>query len=567
MARPISIERFSNIKPNGSFWVEGFYSEMVSGQKVMTSGGQLVKKAQKADANLTNMGVVQGFCERTYSSVGYVYGIDAGGYIIRAPASTLVFVELTNVTACTRGDIKAFKVSGTEYLFYTTSRYLGRSADDSSFDNTNQDFGALHSTWYRQLEIFLETLYGGNGNYLASLSNIGVWDAQAKQLPTDYDFRCMSANGDYMLISAESNNKGILLLWDGVNAWSSVLERSNPVTSIYPYKRGWIFTEGPRLYYTDGFTVRKMTNGYLPDCENDLRDLTIASHGLLISGDKIILNGGISSLNRKKIGTWVYDMDDASWRYYPYALGAAAYAYYGSTPGAMYFSSNINKFLVAYSASIITDNTFISYLSFESDTQDISNIIFPIVALEKKVSFKYLILNILPNLRSYIHSANPTLSITLKITDNKRPLWQYGQTNKLMTVKNELQVDGTQSGYNGASVGDEVLILEGINGGCRRRITEIANEGEATETYTLDSDLIGNTEDTVMFNILSFVNVETKALTDYSENRFIFDLTKAFPEGVSGRLFIQLTFTGMAYYSTFLTSIILQPDEVAEDSI
>ena len=563
--KPIVIDNFSNIRPNGSFWVEGFYSDRVAGQRVMALGGQLTKRCQKGEADLAHMGIAQGFCEKATSGTDYVYFIDAGGYIHRASALTCAFAELHNVTFCTHGDIKAFTISGTEYLLYTSSRYLCRTSDDSSFTDDYQDLGALKPTWYRQIEIFLDTAYTGNGNYLASLSNIGVFSATGRQLPTDYDFRCMSANGDYMLISAESNSKGLLLLWDGVNTWSSILERANVVTAIHPYKRGWIFTEGLKMYYTDGFTVREMENGYLPDCETDLRDMTIVQHGLLILGNKILINGGAGGyVNRVKVGVWSYDMSDASWQFFSHALGGSAYASYGSTPGAMYFSSKLNRFLVAYSASIISNGYFISYLSFENKgSQDIGNMILPIVALEKEISFKHLILNILPNLRSYERTASPSLEITLKISDNKRVFWQYGQTNTAMAVKNKLQVDGSVSTYNGGEVGDEVLILEGVNAGCRRRITVVENAGTATEEYTLDSDMNGNTEDSVMFNILPFTFIEKKTLTDYTKNRFVFDLSSI---TLSGRAFIQLT-VKQSYYSFYLTSIILQPSEVREDNI
>ena len=158
-------------------------------------------------------------------------------------------------------------------------------------------------------------------------------------------------------------------------------------------------------------------------------------------------------------------------------------------------------------------------------------------------------------------SSSPTLAVTLRIGDGKRPFWAYGQSNAAQAVKDKIQVDGTVSTYNAAEVGDEVLILEGLNGGNRREITEIADEGEATEAYTLDSDMNENIEDTVMFNILPLEKIETKELTDFTKNRLYFDLSDKI---VSGRILIEITISH-TYFPISLSSIILQPSEVVEE--
>lgn len=564
---PIVIERFSNMKPSGLLWLEGFFHEIVNRKSLLTVGGQIDNLNQKGDANLTNLGLITAYCERNYSSTNYVYAIDSPGYIYRGPATTCSLAQLRDITTtpCTHGDIKPFTISGTETLLYTSAQYLGKTTDDSSFTDNAEDFGAAQVGWYRQIEIFLDIAWFGNGNYLASLSNVGVFAASDKQLPNGYNFRCMAANGDYMLISATKNGKGVLLLFDGVvaNAWVSIKERDNIVTSIRPYKNGWVFTEGPKLYRTDGFNVREIPDGVLPDAENNLSDLSIGPYGLLISGNKILVgaSGGVEATVRTKSGVWCHDLIDQSWRFFPLPVTSTGRAYYGSTIGAMYFSTVINRFLVGYEATIVSNPFFNSILSFQSRSGQNTATMLLSIPLEKKVSLEYLVINFLSNIRGYEVSSSPTLAVTLRIGDGKRPFWAYGQSNAAQAVKDKIQVDGTVSTYNAAEVGDEVLILEGLNGGNRREITEIADEGEATEAYTLDSDMNENIEDTVMFNILPLEKIETKELTDFTKNRLYFDLSDKI---VSGRILIEITISH-TYFPISLSSIILQPSEVVEE--
>ena len=148
----------------------------------------------------------------------------------------------------------------------------------------------------------------------------------------------------------------------------------------------------------------------------------------------------------------------------------------------------------------------------------------------------------------------------MRISDNKEIFWQYGGSNAVGADKKTIQVNGTASVYNHAEVGDEILILQGVNGGCRRRITAIANPGTVTETWTLDSDMNANIESGTKFNIFPFTYVDKKSYTDYTKNYFYFDLSK---HELIGQGFIELTFKH-SYSPISITNIVLKPSEIAD---
>jgi hypothetical protein len=118
-----------------------------------------------------------------------------------------------------------------------------------------------------------------------------------------------------------------------------------------------------------------------------------------------------------------------------------------------------------------------------------------------------------------------TFDISVKIANARRNLFGWGLTNAMSGSANLLQVDGSLSsgsGINKAQLGDEVTILEGINAGQVRHISNIANQGTNTETWTLNSALPNNTEGSIHFNVSPFKLAEKFSLSNISELKELF---------------------------------------------
>ncbi|MDA2921708.1 hypothetical protein MYX07_00395 [Patescibacteria group bacterium AH-259-L07] len=568
MARlePIIISQFKNISPRGFFWVESFAAINQGNKSLMAFKGGFSKLSQKGDTGLTNLDLVEGFTLRRLSSTDYLYAIDANGFIYRTNAiQTSSWAELRNPVPVSsqHPGIMPFTISGVENLMYTTAQFLCKTADDVTFVE-NIDLGASQATWYRGMFELGGTLYIGNGNDLASFSRTGVLDTAVKTFPEDYYFRTGESNGDYALISVFKNGRSLLLMWDGVHNYTKIHKRENIVQAIVPYKNGWIFWEDVKAYFTDGYRISEVSGATLPGLEDKMQDLSIHPEALKIVGDNLLVGGGFAGYLQAKKGVWAFNLKSLDWRFFAVRSSTNDFQYRNVTIGALYFNTlYFNNVLVGYiTDSLISNPNFIGLVSLNSRAAPQGILIFPFVIPSKRMKLKELIINWMPDVDEFEASGSPQLNFTLRISENKEIMHQYGETTVASSDNLTLVVDGTVATFNHGKVGDEIVILSGINGGLRRHIKSIANPGATNETYTLDSAMNGNTEIGIRFNIMPFKLIQTKkTLTDYKENKVKFNLNNL---RVSNNLLVELEISHTRYPIS-ITSIVIVPSEVLTD--
>lgn len=523
----VIIDQFTGTKPKGFYWMEGFTSYDIGNKNVLHLSGTVSKLSQKGDASLSNLALVKGFTSRTVGS-NYNYAIDNAGYISRATAGT-VFTELRDVggqagiTKSDNPDIKAFTISGTENIIYTSAGHLGKSADDSSFTDNYKTFGTSNASYVRQIEVWEDTAYIGNDNWLASLSDDGTFVDQDKELPDGYSFQSMAYNNNYLLVAMNKNYKGQLGLWDSyTDGWNYLKPLNDEIYAVKAYQRGWIVISTNGIYFTNGYSLEFLAT--LPDRELKSSGIITTYNGIEIVGDKVIFSNSANKLNRAKEGIWIFDIKTRSFNFSPFDTGTSRYSYYGATGGAIFYSSYIDRIYCGYQTdgTFTSDPYFIGIISLTSKSDD-AVFITPTINFGKKVILKSIVFEFLFSDTLGQRRDSPSVSITAKVFNGLDLIWGYFQTNAAASNNTTIKVDGSLSNTN-ARVGDEVLILDGVNGGIRRQIDSIANEGTNTETWTVDSAMNGNTEDALYLNLLPFTKVDsTRTLTDYSTNRVFFD--------------------------------------------
>ena len=112
-----------------------------------------------------------------------------------------------------------------DYLYYTQNAQLGRygplsggMAFDDDYKKAADDF-----TVGGPLKTFTNLLLAGNGRYLATLDDAGVWDAQRLTFPPGWYVQDIEVRGEYAAIAVNNGStlakstRGIVFYWDGTS--------------------------------------------------------------------------------------------------------------------------------------------------------------------------------------------------------------------------------------------------------------------------------------------------------------------------------------------------------------
>lgn len=387
------------------------------------------------------------------------------------------------------------------------------------WNNTFADFGSANSstTARRQFVPYEDICFIGNKNYLAKINNDGTnFDAEYKQLPQKYEFRCGASNGNLVLIGGSKWNKGILLLWDTVSSgWNNKIYLDNNVDAIKPYLNGWIFVSGAAFYYTNGYTIQLLD--YLPETSY-LNKLRLFYNSIEVVNDKIVFGGAVNYITNIKSGFYVYDIKQKIF----YMIPKHNQDYYSQNFGAIKYNiqSNIDvSYLITSYGYIGSSNGYaISNLNISSPNQTTTSYyISRKLSFPKKVKINQIRLKISNDKDFEYVYTDKTADILVAGSDGKNKFWSLGQANATLTESNKIQVDGTHDSINNADEGDMVLVLSGVNAGKSSFITSISNSGTNTETWTLEDDLTNNTENGTNLSVIPFRKFDKKTITNADE--------------------------------------------------
>jgi hypothetical protein len=377
-----------------------------------------------------------------------------------------------------------------------------------------------YSEWGRPILNFDGDYFIGHGNYIAKLSNDETtFDEDYSQLPSFMQLSCMEQIGNNILIGGEKKGKGLLLLWDGVtpNKYQSIIPLTAPIYAIKEYRGGAIIYSGCTLYWTDGYSIKRLNS--LPGT-NGINYSQIGHSGMAIDGKNVFLNAGSGTFDSRKRGVWVYDIERDSWIFNPYELSASVRKTYGTSSGGVFlvpFAGSSNQILASYSAD---RNTIAQVV--RSGSNSFSMAIFAYTAPRNtKINFAELVLG---QVMSQLTAEKPVAKITMALSDGKKPFWMYGQvkTGATATNYNEIPVDGSNAIFNKAVVGDLIMMLEGVSAGQYAFITEITNKDTATEVWTLDRNFTAKVTNSESFSIFHCSKMGEHNISDYLEQPLVF---------------------------------------------
>lgn len=387
------------------------------------------------------------------------------------------------------------------------------------------------SSFRRQMKLYGDEYIIGNGNYLASLNvDETTWNDNYKQLPYNTQFRCMDVNQGRLLVGGDYYDRGKIMLWDGYSdGWLSILELPYVPTCIVAYGSGWIYTYNSVLYYTDGYTIQKLTT--FPDRNSYQSGLLVPMNGMVVIDEKIHLITEDGTFKRDKQGMSVYEVGKG-WNYHPlnngngntmYGVNANCLELVGTALMGQFGCGGTN-----------TRNIFIAYGAGEG----VNEVIFKINPSDKR-NIKRVGLKLTYNNNDYPSGAS-SVDVTASIGDTRKPFWKQFQTGNGSTTTTLVNTNGASS-FKTAEVGQMLLVLEEDTAGERTFVTEIANPGTSTETYTVSPALSGATAGSVDVNILNLKKIGSKTinLLDIPEDIF-FDVTGSYNDG----FYLSLLFDG-----------------------
>lgn len=564
---PITIENFTGIKDDGFYWMEGFTPRKQGGKSFLHTGASTSATFVEGDTNLTNLGLTLGITASSHVASGRIYTIDNAGYLYRTDTGGNNLAQLKDLSSIAgtptdsySPDVAPFTISGTKYLIFTTATHLFGTANDTAFDTIDQAFStSTAATTIRQLHVWEDTLYCGNLTTLASLSDTGTFTDAAKNLPNGYNFQCMAHNNNFLLVGMNRESKGQLGLWDGFSdGWNYLKILSDEVYALKEYKTGWIVLAGQSIYFTNGQSLSKLAD--LPDSEYTNQELKTLSNGIEIIGDKIFFTTTQNYFTRQKAGIWIYDIKGDYFLYTPCANNSSSYAYAGITGGAIYKEPINEKIFVGYSVGVIANNNFVSTL-FLNTSSDNSEFITPAISIGKRALLKSVIIEFLPEPENLTRYDSPSLTLTLKIANGLELLWDKVETDAASSAANQIEIDGSFPNNSNFAVGLEVMPLEGVNAGERREISSIANDGQATEQWTVGTAFSNNCEDNLFLQVTPFTTLDSaKTFSDYTENRAYFDCGNHL---IYGTFFLKLH-ASHTNFPPIITSITINYQELSD---
>lgn len=444
---------------------------------------------------------------------------------------------ITSITTTTNtNDTLNFAASGTNT---TSSDDECIIWEDDRFDTliTKASWQTAEYNWVKQIKLYGDLYYFTNGNYLGQiLGDESAVDKDFKQLPAKHQAIALSVNNAKILVSANINGKGALLLWDGYSdGWNNIIKTDAPVSSLVEYNSGWIYVLKGNVYYTDGWQVQRLYS--LNQTRNiPSQSLNASSHnGLVISDGFLYIANNSGDTNLLEAGVYVIDLNNVN-------NGFSLIKVMGSSRTTNYpYSIFINnRFTDTISIEVGGDIgvSLISSLDYGANYQDKSLIMSIPLPDQMKIS------GIGLNLSRYLKNLDQDISfsnsrkIGVSIGDGDRGLINFAQVGIGNTKS--LVINGLA--YINNEIGDEVYISDTGSSTYSERtfITDITGKGTSSENWSISPDLSDapiNGTNLKMIRVKS-LGIKTIDYNDLKDEIFFFTPNAL----MTNKLFIEIVF-------------------------
>ena len=377
----------------------------------------------------------------------------------------------------------------------------------------------------KQIKQFGDVYYVLNGNKLGRLeADESTWDEDYKLFPSGYESLSFDTNSGKMLFTAKNETgKCILILWDGQSdGWNNIIELDGDVYSVKSYQSGWVYVLRGVIYYTDGFTIQKLSAysdtirigqaGLNTLCPTYFNGITIFNNLIYFINQEY--NANYDGL-RTDYGVYCFDIN-SGWSYLAGLLGGKPFAY----PGFIQLANNqiFVGFVTQYSSNDVeiagvsvikegsyTDTTlnksFITYLELKDEM--------PIMGVGLTIGFN-------DDISKTGFSAKTKTNITVSIGNGNQTLMKNYYGNPVSSSRLDMS-----RFYDPMDIGDELRFNgpNSLNNGKRVFVTNKQLQTGADTIITVDPAILTVEDIAPNLKIIKVKKCATKTITETEMNR------------------------------------------------
>lgn len=406
-------------------------------------------------------------------------------------------VEIYGSFSGTTGSYSAYVLN----QWYDSWKDFGTTIDSDSEGND----------YYSPMETYEDTVLIGRLNNIVTLdttTDTATTDGSPSfNLPDGYEIRDIHKGANGILIGANVQRKGVLVLWDNYSDRSIApwIELNDRLLSVAKYNGGWIVVTTKEILYTNGYSITPWISDFLDSEVSNFASGNIPQNSVII-GDTLFISLDFSGNGKRRAGLYGINLATKLCEYYPMENLDS----YNSVISALFYvsSSSDGRLFVGKTGGfdyVLKDNETPVSKFYSSPVGEGEN-------------FKYA-----EALKCFLNVSQTdttkqspyTFTITAKICPMDEQLFNLSQVKTTMTDLSEVVVD--ESTYHVAKVGDEIEFLEGESAGYTRNITAISGSGTATATYTLDRALPVLVSANKKFFITPFRLIKSKTYTDVTK--------------------------------------------------
>lgn len=411
-----------------------------------------------------------------------VYGMDSTGDIYKSELGLLAWAKVhtnaqTNLGNGLIGDQKG-------RLLYVGERYIGKFDGTTWTDNwldCKDTFSDLvPTTRYEDV-----VLLGRKNKVLRINADDSLNDSTnpAFDLPSGFNITSICGGRTGVLIGANLGRSGSVILWDNYSTRSIApwIPLEDPVLAIIPAFGEWMVITDREAFLTNGYSKGK--SWPMVDQAFYGSYINVLPQGALVARDKLVLANTTGRFNRVRSGFHILDLTTGFWEF---VLPGDRYTG-GVQMGAVFCGGQIFRAHTSFSTTI-PNTRYIGQL-LPNFPQTAYYITEPLGDGTSKKTAKEVQLQLLPFNQEDVSPAL-TFTVTAKIYDYSRPLWNYATAktgSEDLFALDTLIVDGTIGSK--AQIGDEVTIGGSLFAGQIRHIKTITGQGTATERWILDTPL------------------------------------------------------------------------------
>jgi hypothetical protein len=388
-----------------------------------------------------------------------------------------------------------------------TTTYAGATSSGESYriyrgwTDAWKDWGTTISSIDSPMEIYEDTVLVGRNNNIVTLNTVTdtvtTDTVPAFNMPSGYVCNGISANVGGILMSFNIQNRGTLVLWDNYSDRSIApwIKLNDEILGITRHLSGWLVLTRKSLYFTNGYSITLFADEFLNSSVS-----SFLGGKMFVQGEYLYFTIG-GSVNKAHGGVYRMNLTTKLCEYY----GGTSEVYNTYPNDIIYHPSSTRIYAGGSSVWNLTMSGSDSTKVFSYTTNEIG------LGENYKVAEA---LRIPVGIDTQATSkSNITFTMTAKISDTKRQLFNYGAIVSGTTTS--ITVDETV--YSLAEAGDEIEFLSGVNAGTLCNIVSITGGGTSTAVYALDTTFGTAPSASDAFNLSGFKKIGSKTVTSATE--------------------------------------------------